>query len=175
MPGDDAAHVQNELSKRRESLALQHFLKNCLELWNDEYHQDRQNRYCDEYDGAGIKHRRFDLAANFLRLLHELRQAVQHDLENTAQLARFDHVYEKPVEHLWMLRKSFGKRAAAFDGQSEIVDHFLERWIFLLPFQHSQSTQQGKARVHERGQLPGKGCQNLRLDLPAQAGNFDAD
>jgi hypothetical protein len=45
--------------------------------------------------------------------------------------------------------------------------------FFLLLLQHAQAAQQRQAGLHQRGQLPGEGGQDLGFDAAAQAGDFD--
>ena len=74
-----------------------------------------------------------------------------------------------------MLRQALGKRAATFDRQRQITDDFLQGRVPLLFFENAQSAQQRQTRVHERGQLPGKGREHLRFHPAAQPGNVDGE
>src|SRR5439155_2356808 len=166
VPGDHAAHAEDELGKSRQSLAFEHFLENHLELRDDEDHQDSKNDGGHEYDGAGIKHGGLDFAADFLRLFHELGQPVQNHFQHSAQFAGLDHVHVEAVEHLGMLRQPLGEGAPALDSQGQIRDDLFERGVFFLPLQHTQPAQQGQAGVHQRRQLAGKGRQYFGSDFP---------
>ena len=80
---------------------------------------DAHDAHRDDHHRHGIKHGGDDLALDFLRLFHELGQAVQHDFKHAAQFAGLDHVDKQPVEDFRMLGQPFGKGAAAFNGQGE--------------------------------------------------------
>ena len=133
-----------------------HAGEHVLELGNHQDHQQDQDADGHDQHGHGIKQRGLDLALDLLRLFGKFRQAFQHDFQHAAQFAGLDHVHEQAVENFGMLRQRLGKRAAAFDGQGQLAENFLERAVALLFFQHAQSAQQRQAGVHQRRQLPGE-------------------
>ena len=108
----DAQHKSGEAGQLR---AGQHVLEDVFEPRHDPDHQNGQDddghhQHCD-----GIEHGRDDLALDFLRFFHEVRQAGQNDFQHAAQFAGLDHVHVEAVENFGMLGETFRKRAASFN------------------------------------------------------------
>src|ERR1035441_499682 len=132
---DDVADAEHQPGEGRQLGVVQHAREDFLEAGDDIHHEDAQNDHGDDHHGDRIKHGRDDLAFDLLGLLHEFRQAVEHDFEHATQLARFDHVDKKPVEDFGMLGQAFGEGAAAFDRHGQLGDDGLQGGVPLLLFQ----------------------------------------
>src|ERR1035437_614955 len=120
---DCVADGEHEAGEGGELGAFQHAGEHFLELGNDIYHQNAKDGNGDEEHGDGVKHGRDDLALDLLGLLHEFRQAVKHDFEDTAQFSRLDHVDEEPVENFGMLGQALGEGAATLDCHCQLADN----------------------------------------------------
>ena len=77
----------------------------------------------DDDDGDRIDHRRLDLALQLDRLLDVGREPLENRVEDTARLARRDHVGEQRIEGLRMLPHRVGERRARLDVGARLQDH----------------------------------------------------
>ncbi len=128
-----------------------------------------------QQDDDGVDHRADDLVLDLLRLLHELREAGEHDVEHAADLAGLHHVHVQPVEDLGVLGHGLRKGAARLDGLGQLVHGAFEPGVLLLSLDDLQAAQQGQPRVDQRGELARHDHELLRLDPAAaeQDGNMD--
>jgi hypothetical protein len=168
-----AGDAEDEAGEWGELRALEHAGEDGLELRDDVNHEDGHDDDGDDHDGDGVEHGGDDLALDFLGLFHELGEAVEDDFENAAELAGLDHVHIEAVENLGMLREALGEGAAALDGRGEVADNVFERGILLLFFEDAEAAQEGKAGVHESGQLTGESGEGFVSDATPEAGDLD--
>src|SRR5436190_9698466 len=145
--GDGVADGEDELGEAGKILARHHVLEDVLELRHHPNHQHGENDHGHREHRDRIEHGGDDLALNLLGFLHELGEPGENDFEHTAQFVCLDHVYEKAVEHLRMLRQRFGEGAASFDAGAEFVDDLFEGRMPFLLFQDAQAAEQGQAGV----------------------------
>src|SRR5207237_9318868 len=90
---DRFADAKDEPGESGQLRAFQHAFEDLFERGHDLDHQDDENSRRYDQHGARIKHGGDDLALDLLRLLHELGQPGQNDLEHTAQFTGLDHVH----------------------------------------------------------------------------------
>ena len=100
----------------------------------------------DHDDGDGIDHRRLHLALQLDRLLDVGGEPLQNRVENTAGLARRDHVREQRVERLRVLLHRVGQRRPALDVRSRRQNRLGEVLVFLLRCRESRDTARAAAR-----------------------------
>jgi hypothetical protein len=115
--------------------------KDLTKRWHHLDHQDDHDCRGDHQNRHRVKHCGDNLAFDLLSFLHELGQTLEYDFEHAAQFAGLDHVHVQAVENLRVLRETFGKSAATFDGQGQVADDSFQRGMLLLLFQHAQSAQ----------------------------------
>ena len=78
--------------------------------------RDKEQHHAEEHDDGEaadqdrIDHRRLDRAADAVLLLELSRQAVQHFVQDTAELAGPDHAHVQLAEDPWVLLESVGQR-----------------------------------------------------------------
>ncbi len=171
---DGLADAEDELGEAGQFLAVaQGAFKDFLELRNNHDHQNAHDGGGHDHDGAGIEHGGDDFALDLLGLFHEFGEALEHHFQHAADFAGFDHVDEETIKDLGMLGQRLGEGAAAFDGNGQIAQNVFQVGAFFLFLQHAQAAQQGQSGLHQCGQLPGEGAEDLGFDAAAQAGNFD--
>src|SRR5207237_10392533 len=98
-----------------------HIVEDGFKLGHDEHEQKGHDRHRHGHDDDWINHGGLYFVPNLGRLFLELSQTPKHELEDTAEFARFDHVHVKIVKNKGMLGEGIGKRAAALHGVSKLV------------------------------------------------------
>ena len=129
----------------------------------------KRDRTGDGDDHRRVDHRTNDLAPELLRLLEELGQPLQDNVEHTAGLAGCHHVAVQAVEHLRVPGHGLGESCTALDVLADLLQHVLEHAGLLLLLEDLDASQDGQARVLERRELTGELRDDLRTD-PAEPG-----
>src|SRR5437867_4012229 len=96
--GKETADAENQSSEGRQRPALQQAFKNQLKPRYHKRHENGQNREGNNENRTGVKHGRFDLAPQFLRLLQKVGEARQSGLQRASNFPRLDHVDKKGIE-----------------------------------------------------------------------------
>src|SRR5271157_2379308 len=118
-------------------------------------------------DGYRVDQRRLDGGAQLDCLFHVDRQALEDDVENTAGLARLDHVGGQVVEDGGILAHGISQRRAPFDGGPDPEQGFLKAGVLLVGAENLQALHQRQAGVNHDGKLAEEHRNFLDFDLAA--------
>ena len=149
---------------RHLRVLAQHVDEELLELRDDRDHHEAREAERDAEDNDRVGHRRLHLALDLLRLLEELREARERDLERAGGLAGLRHVHVQVVEDLRVLRERVRERRAALDRLAHPLQDALQARHGALLREDAQAAQQREARLHERRELAREDHQVLRPD-----------
>ena len=171
---DDERHeVHEEVAERDDDARRQRQLgakagEQRRERRDDLPQNDADHEHGDHDDGDRIDHRRLHLALQLDRFLDVGREPLENRVENTARLARRDHVGEQRIERLRVLLHGVGQRRAAFDVRPGREDRLGEVLVFLLAAQNLEALHERQAGVDHDGELADEDRQVLRIDLLAE-------
>ena len=127
----------------------------------------------DTQHGDRIDHRGLHGALQFDVLLDIGREPLQNRVQNTARLARLNHVVIQCIEHLLVLLHRRRERGAALHRGSHGVEHLLKRLVLLLSGENLKTLHERQARVNHHGELPRKDGQLFFFDARAEGGNVE--
>ena len=123
---------------RQRLVRAEQLFEDFLEVRHDEDHQADDGEDGDRKHHRRVDHRRFHLAGNSRRLLHEARQTVENDLHGARRLAGAHHVQIELVKRLRVLRQRFREGRSAFDRLRRLTEHLLDRGVARLLLQRVQ-------------------------------------
>ena len=115
--------------------------------------QQGDNHGRDEQHGHRIDQRGLHGALQFDVFLDVGREPLENGVENTARLARLDHVVVERVKNFVVLLHRGRQRRTALDRTTHAIEYFLERFVFLLPSENFQTLYQREAGVNHHGKL----------------------
>jgi hypothetical protein len=116
-------------------------------------------------DGDRVDHRRLDLPLQLDVLLDVDRQPLQNRVENTARLARRNHVREQRIERVGELPHRIGQRGAALHRGSRLQDDLGEVLVVFLVAENIEALHERQPGVDHHRELAGEHGQGLGGDL----------
>ncbi len=162
--GDDDARREREFFTRAEQPH-----EDRLELRDDEDQDRGHDENCDDDHGRRVDHGGDHVAAQFDDLLDEGREALENDVENTARLARLDHVDEELIENLRVARHGDGQGRSFLHVLAGLRQDLLEKFVLLLARQNVETLHERQPGVDHHGELARKDRQLFRLHFAAPA------
>src|SRR5690625_4056495 len=151
----EVTDIHHDLRQHRQRRSIEQFVKNLLELRNDEDHQKGENSDRDPEDNDRIDHGGLYLTFNRNRLLHEPRETIQNHIEHPARLTGFHHIHIKAIEDFRVLQKSIGKGVSRANVFADLLENELEADIFLLSRQNFETPKKGQTGLQQCGKLTG--------------------
>ena len=130
---------------------------------NDAHHEDRNDDDRDRVNHGGL-----DLTLQLDGLFDVGRQALENRVENTAGLARRNHVREQRIERLRMLLHRIRQRGAAFDVGPSRENDRCEVLVFFLRSEDLETLNERQAGVDHDRELAREDRQVLRADAFAR-------
>lgn len=102
-------------------------------------------------------------------------KSLQNGVQNTAGLARLDHVGIEIVKNLGIFAKRTGESRATFNRPANSDQHLDKRLVLLLAGEDLKALNQGKAGINHDGKLAGEECQLFGAHLPPNFRFGDGD
>ena len=133
---------------------------------NDPLQKRADDQHGDGHNRDRVDQSRLNRGAQAHSFFDILRQALQDDVENTASLARLDHVGSEVIENRWILAHGIGQGGSALHRGTHAVQRFLERGVLLVGRKNFQTLHQRQSGIDHDRELPEEDGDVLGLDLP---------
>src|SRR5258708_9335651 len=117
--------------------------------------QQGDNAARDGQDAYRVDQGGLDGALQLYVLFDVGREALQNGVQNTAGLARLDHVDVQGGKYLWRASHSRRGPRAAFDLATRVDQDFLEKLVLLLASENLETLHEWKTSVDHDGALAG--------------------
>src|SRR5690242_5216117 len=164
----DVAEVHHEPGGRRQVDA-----ESGKQVGEDGDHKLKQrayNQHCDTDDRYRIDQRRLHRLAQLHGFFHVRREALQDGIENTARLARLDHVGSEVIENFRISAHGVRERRAALHRGAHARERLLERGIVLVGSKDLQALHQRQAGINHHRELAEEDGDLLGGDLAGTEG-----
>src|SRR5581483_9748294 len=137
---------------------------------DDELQQAADDQHGDADDRHGIDERRLDGRFQLDGFFDVGRKALENRVQNTAGLARLDHVGGEVVEDLGIATHGVGEGGAALDRGPHAVQGALERLALLVGAKDFKTLHQRQSGVDHDGELAEEDGNVLGADLASTEG-----
>ena len=140
---------------------------------NDFPEQQGDNAPSDGQDADRVDHGRFHRSLQLDVLFDVGRKPLEDGIENTARLARLDHVHVQRIKNLGRAAHGGRERSATFHLGARAGQHFLKDLVFLLASKNLKTLDERQTSVNHDGELARENSQLLGVDAPAKCGDVE--
>src|SRR5450830_518947 len=170
---EDPGDADHDAREHRQ-LGVAQVLVHAGEDRDEEQHHADEHEDRERADHERVDHRRLDGAADAVFLLELRGEAVEHLVEDTAELAGADHADVQASEHLGVLGERVGEADAGLYVGADLADDLGELLVGSLLLEDVQAAQHREAGVDHGGELPREDGEVLGFDAAADLDLADA-